>query len=203
MWARDPWSAQDMSTYHNLCSPAPTQSSGTMELGIKENINRIMKDCLVSLFLSVVGRAPFDGVKERWTFWSLSEIKAVNFRRWCFDQRTHSAKLWKTLVTRSFPNTIRTPFERIYLQGLTTRLIEMNFFAWLFWELTPRLCLSRFYARCAVWCRWQWGAPGTQSGNQNIDDNDLCIMMMGNGKGPALEIEMNLKVKSSVRESSC
>ena len=46
----------------------PTQSSGTMELGIKENINRIMKDCLVSLFLSVVGRAPFDGVKERWTF---------------------------------------------------------------------------------------------------------------------------------------
>ena len=21
MWARDPWSAQDMSTYHNLCSP--------------------------------------------------------------------------------------------------------------------------------------------------------------------------------------
>ena len=94
----------------------PTQSSGTMELGIKENINRIMKDCLVSLFLSVVGRAPFDGVKERWTFWSLSEIKAVNFRRWCFDQRTHSAKLWKTLVTRSFPNTIRTPLERIYLQ---------------------------------------------------------------------------------------
>ena len=46
----------------------PTQSSGTMELGIKENIYRIMKDCLVSLFLSVVGRAPFDGVKERWTF---------------------------------------------------------------------------------------------------------------------------------------
>ena len=46
----------------------PTQSSGTMELGIKENIDRIMKDCLVSLFLSVVGRAPFDGVKERWTF---------------------------------------------------------------------------------------------------------------------------------------
>ena len=87
-----------------------------MELGIKENINRIMKDCLVSLFLSVVGRAPFDGVKERWTFWSLSEIKAANFRRWCFDQRTHSAKLWKTLVTRSFPNTIRTPLERIYLQ---------------------------------------------------------------------------------------
>ena len=21
MWARDPWSARDMSTYHNLCSP--------------------------------------------------------------------------------------------------------------------------------------------------------------------------------------
>ena len=21
LWARDPWSAQDMSTYHNLCSP--------------------------------------------------------------------------------------------------------------------------------------------------------------------------------------
>ena len=75
-----------------------------------------MKDRLVSLFLSVVGRAPFDGVKERWTFWSLSKIKAVNFRRWCFDERTHSAKLWKTLVTRSFPKTIRTPLERIYLQ---------------------------------------------------------------------------------------
>ena len=38
------------------------------KLGIKENIYRIMKDFLVSLFLSVVGRAPFDGVKERWTF---------------------------------------------------------------------------------------------------------------------------------------
>ena len=33
------------------------------KLGIKENIYRIMKDCLVSLFVSVVGRAPFDAVK--------------------------------------------------------------------------------------------------------------------------------------------
>ena len=85
------------------------------KLGIKENIYRIMKDFLVSLFLSVVGRAPFDGVKGG-HFDHLPMIKAVNFRRWCFDQRTHSAKLWKTLVTRSFPNTIRTPLERIYLQ---------------------------------------------------------------------------------------
>ena len=30
----------------------------------------------------------------------------------------------------------------------------------------------------------------------------VMMTMMGNGKGPALEIEMNLKVKSSVRESS-
>ena len=94
----------------------PVSIVGSFKVGIKENIYRIMKDCLVDLFLSFVGRAPFDGVKERWTFWSLSEIKAANFRRWCFDQRTHSAKLWKTLVTRSFPNTIRTPLERIYLQ---------------------------------------------------------------------------------------
>ena len=27
MWARDPWSAQDMSTYHNLCSPDPELSA--------------------------------------------------------------------------------------------------------------------------------------------------------------------------------
>ena len=27
MWARDPWSAQDMSTYHNLCSPALVSAS--------------------------------------------------------------------------------------------------------------------------------------------------------------------------------
>ena len=31
----------------------------------------------------------------------------------------------------------------------------------------------------------------------------MMMMMMGNGKRPAQEIEMNLKVKSSVGESSC
>ena len=30
---------------------------------------------------------------------------------------THSAKLWKTLVTRSFWNTILTPLDRRYLEG--------------------------------------------------------------------------------------
>ena len=155
-----------------------------------------MKDCLVDLFLSFVGRAPFDGVKGG-HFDHLPMIKAVNFRRWCFDERTHSAKLWKTLVTRSFPNTIRTPLERIYLQFhnaidwnevlllifFENSLIEMNFYSWFLWKLTPRLCLSRFYARCAVWCPWQWEAPGTQSRIENNDDNDddyydQFIMMM-------------------------
>ena len=52
----------------------------SFKVDIKENIYRIMKDCLVDLFLSFVGRAPFDGVKGG-HFDHLPMIKAVNFRR--------------------------------------------------------------------------------------------------------------------------
>ena len=54
----------------------------------------------------------------------------------------------------------------------------------------------------ALSARRPFGRARFVRGLDNDDGDEVMMTMMGNGKGPALEIEMNLKVKISVRESS-
>ena len=101
---------------------------------------------------------------------------------------THSAKLWKTLVTRSFSNTIRTPWDRMYLEAKASIIVGYNRlyytrekshvprggsinYCWFYIreKLTPLLCLSQFCARLSEWYLWRSLVLGTRSENQKMD----------------------------------